>query len=271
MKSWYSNNSFSDSLGEAVRVGVEAVPEVGDFAEELYRLEGIPTAYLVSRTQMLPEESLRVFYIDENWIRCLVDGAFSVGRTSSLDVQHDALLRRSLFETVNLDHGVRTGFLLRSMLVQGWQGLQVSCYGQSSRGEVLLECQRLTQIGKDILWGVADGVISRVELTEPKENVGFGFVCSEEGKYVLPVSKLPQPEEDRTVCISRQACDDSQNVDVPFRQGTAEGVVDIAKLRDGVAAVLEMSAEEREKISALEMAAELLNTPLKYSVKGDLL
>lgn len=272
MKSWYVKNDLDCLPYEAVRSSAQEVPEAGDFLQSLYCLEEIPTAYLVGQDNLLPEESLRLFYIDENWVRCLVDGALSVGRNSSVDMKHDALLCRSVLETENAAGDVRTGFLLRSMLVQGWPDIRVSCYGQSSQGEIQLECRTLSRIGQDILWGVADGIISRIELTEPKESVGFGFVCAEEGKYILPISELPPPDGNRTVrCVSRQDCDNSVNVAVQFRKGAAEGVVDIAKLRDDVADVLYTDKEAKDKLSALEMAAEMLSTPLKYSVKGELL
>lgn len=49
---------------------------------DLVRLRGVPFHYLVPDAEMLPVESIRFFRVDENWLKCLVDGALSVGRST---------------------------------------------------------------------------------------------------------------------------------------------------------------------------------------------
>ena len=78
---------------------------------------------------MLPPESIRFFYLDPGWIKCLLEGACSVGRTSTVDDLVDQHLRNRF-----LDHAGKkakelragkqgklnwplTGFLLRSRVV----------------------------------------------------------------------------------------------------------------------------------------------------------
>jgi hypothetical protein len=51
----------------------------------LYR---VPFTYLVADERMLPPDSLRFFYLDPGWLKCLLEGACSVGRS----VAHDELL-----------------------------------------------------------------------------------------------------------------------------------------------------------------------------------
>ena len=48
-------------------------------------LYGVPFEYITPDGRMLPRESLRFFYIDANWQNSLVDGAVSVGLSSSAD------------------------------------------------------------------------------------------------------------------------------------------------------------------------------------------
>ena len=43
-------------------------------------LEGVPFAYLVADSELLPPESIRFFYLDRNWTDALVQGALSVAR-----------------------------------------------------------------------------------------------------------------------------------------------------------------------------------------------
>ncbi|KAK1829754.1 hypothetical protein QBC39DRAFT_310410, partial [Podospora conica] len=59
-------------------------PENADFAHvytwvlDKLHLADIPAHYLIPDTSFLPEETLRFFYLDENWTDALVDGALSL-------------------------------------------------------------------------------------------------------------------------------------------------------------------------------------------------
>lgn len=61
-------------------------------------LYGVPFNYLVPDEEMLPAESIRFFYLNPEWINCLLQGACSVGRTSATDELADQLLRAHFFE-----------------------------------------------------------------------------------------------------------------------------------------------------------------------------
>ena len=61
-------------------------------------LYGVPFNYLVPDAEMLPAESIRFFYLNPEWINCLLQGACSVGRTSQTDELADQLLRARFFE-----------------------------------------------------------------------------------------------------------------------------------------------------------------------------
>jgi len=45
----------------------------------LRTLEGIPFPYIVPHEEMLPNDSIRFFHIDRNWIDAMIDGALSTG------------------------------------------------------------------------------------------------------------------------------------------------------------------------------------------------
>ncbi len=61
-------------------------------------LYGVPFNYLVPDAEMLPAESIRFFYLNPEWINCLLQGACSVGRTSATDELADQLLRARFFQ-----------------------------------------------------------------------------------------------------------------------------------------------------------------------------
>ena len=60
-------------------------PSCAPGSVKLRLLEGVPFANLVVDTELLPEESIRWFYIDRRWTDALVQGALSVGTVNSDD------------------------------------------------------------------------------------------------------------------------------------------------------------------------------------------
>ena len=51
---------------------------------------------------MLPLESIRFFRVDQEWVDCLADGAFSIGRR---DEKNSRVTRRVDLRTVRLTNG----------------------------------------------------------------------------------------------------------------------------------------------------------------------
>ena len=55
-------------------------PYMESFLAHLRLLVGVPFEYLVPDARLLPDESIRFFYLDRSWTDRLVDGAISVGK-----------------------------------------------------------------------------------------------------------------------------------------------------------------------------------------------
>lgn len=102
-------------------------PKVTNWFHGISLLKGVPFNYLVPDERMLPQESLRFFWIDASWVRCLLDGAFSVGRALPSDFKRDKSHENKPHAPA---HAKVTGFLLRSQVVSGWPDLQVDGYGE---------------------------------------------------------------------------------------------------------------------------------------------
>lgn len=110
----------------------EDIPEqVRTWFQDLSLLKGVPFNYLVPDADMLPVESLRFFVIDNEWVECLLDGAFSVGRVSSGDHQQDqAHHQTNRHPQSPFDH--LSGLLMRSSAVTGWPDLHLTAYQSQS-------------------------------------------------------------------------------------------------------------------------------------------
>src|SRR5262245_20369131 len=114
-------------------------------------LEGVPFAYVVADSELLPPESVRFFYLDRNWTDALVQGALSVGTLNSSDrAQLEPLYRQVRTEIDQEERDVRlpggeavqrgpagtiTGFLMRSRAVSGWPGMHVRAYAREVVGD----------------------------------------------------------------------------------------------------------------------------------------
>src|SRR6476661_3533823 len=118
--------------------------EMRNWLVRLRLLEGVPFANLVADTELLPEESIRWFYLDRRWTDALVQGALSVGTVNSDDRTHLAaqypavrdeldheerqVRRPADAERLTGDGGPISGFLLRSQAVSGWPALHVRAF-----------------------------------------------------------------------------------------------------------------------------------------------
>lgn len=198
----------------------------------LYR---VPFAYLVPDERMLPTDSIRFFYLDPGWVKCLLEGACSVGRATSRDEQVDKELRDNFLEyAIQESRKVRTrspettaaddlalkelpatgvswpqltGFLLRSPVVEGWQGLEMRAWetwkdewtddpeywegkpekerqdADADKEKSVLTPLRLDRLGLDIMLCIFDGKVNRIEIKQPPEGMHFGAAPSGDGKY----------------------------------------------------------------------------------------
>lgn len=160
---------------------------------ELCLLGNVPYHYLIPSESLLPNNAIRLFYLNPNWQQALVDGACSLGRNASLDLTHDQALIEAVFAKIRkrmkavrpllqkkallsekLEEGVQVigGFIVRSPLVRGWRGLEFRAL--SSEGKPL-RALRIETLSDDVLIGLFDGVPYTLEIAQPPEGFFFGF------------------------------------------------------------------------------------------------
>jgi hypothetical protein len=193
--------------------------EVRQFLGRLFLLHGVSLGYLVPHPEMLPRESLRVFYLDTSWLASLLDGALSIGRVSrSLLFLDKAMTGRFLADVVrdevkagvmpakgvtdagadlgdpNIEEvvGHLTGFLLRSQLVSGWRGLEL----RAEDDREVLRPLRLQRVAPDTLLGLYHGQLRRLVITQPPQGVHFAAPAG-----------APRRTETRALDLGRLAAD----------------------------------------------------------------
>src|ERR1700733_12896063 len=63
-------------------------PYMESFLAHLRLLIGVPFDYLVPDARLLPDESIRFFYLDRSWTDRMVDGAIAVGKIGTREQAH---------------------------------------------------------------------------------------------------------------------------------------------------------------------------------------
>jgi hypothetical protein len=240
---------------------------VAEFAASLQLLVGAPFKYLVPNNTMLPPESIRFFYVDENWVSALVDGALSLGRIGKVDTVHDQALspvidrraetmalnrRRAQLQRATLDappeKPVFGGFLMRSALVSGWPGLEVQAFKSSTGSGINTKCSddqvdliRMDRLSNDVLLCLFAEEFGCVNIHEPKEGVNFG------ANPILPLSggSINEAEPDKYTKQLRglgiggypiAELIQGASIDVPLR---TKRVIQVDALRQAMAAKLQ--------------------------------
>lgn len=166
---------------------------ISNYITELRLLKGVPFSYLVPEEGLLPPDSIRFFYLDENWLNAFTDGALSIGRVSRREAVSDnkylaviageatRRLAQPRYRNMHKNHRrtdnameisskLRTGFILRSPLVGKWKGLEICGYGKEQQLEIL----RMEALSSEILLCIFDGELTRFVISEPKTGLRFG-------------------------------------------------------------------------------------------------
>jgi len=177
-----------------------------DWLTQLALLYGVPFDNLVPNPALLPMESIRFFYVDQNWVNSILDGALSIGIQTSRDLaiqiqksestkakakQSSSVLRKKALKQTNLDATDPTipmaGMLLRSEVVSGWPGLEVMAYSDTVYPpQNLIATLRMERLSPDVLLCLFAEVPKQVIVAEPKEGLRFGLIPGQTaGEYLI--------------------------------------------------------------------------------------
>jgi hypothetical protein len=253
-------------------------PELREWLVRLRLLDGVPFAYLVADTELLPEESIRWFYVDRRWTDALVQGALAVGTVNSddrtqlasrypsvraeLDQEERNLRREPGSDRYTGGAGPISGFLLRSRAVSGWPAMHVRAFSiepAAGDGARIKEDEpgrmrllRLERLAPAVLLCLFDGVPTVVHLEEPRQGVQFGFDATGQDDNVTATLK---PRNAGTFADLPGA-----PITVPFRVGVP-GVVDIQQLEKDLKPRVGSGAADG--LDSSEYALQLVRFPFR--------
>ena len=255
--------------------------DVEDWLGRLLLLYGVPFHYLVPQEEMLPPESMRFFYLDPGWMKCLLEGACSVGRSSTVDELLDQHLRNQFLDYAGkkarqVRDGSKgdlrwplTGFLLRSLIVEGWQGLEMKAAGVDGQGNRLdrLEPLRIDRLSPEIMLCIFNGKVTDIEITQPPEDLHFG--ASAKGNNAWRRLKLRKLFP---VDVSGDSIQGT-STDLPMRD-SAKRVVDVQALARVMQTTLNgakaIDGTDKGPFTSAEFGVEMVESPGQavFAVKG---
>jgi hypothetical protein len=155
---------------------------VSSWFDDLSVLRGVPFKYLIPDENLLPSESIKFFWLDPNWMRCLLDGAYSIGRITRADFERDQAHPQSLpYQQV-------TGALIRSDVVAGYPGLLIDAFSDKA-GSTLLPVLRTERLSENVLLCLFKGNVERLDIHQQPEMLHFAVELSDETKYTKSLRK----------------------------------------------------------------------------------
>ena len=174
------------------KVLADDLAPIAEWLARLMLLYPLPFDNLVPDVGMLPNESIRFFYVDQNWLNAAVDGALSLGMESSQLVLFNKISRdmimaaamqalaimRDEAEGITDDTTFEpptkmSGFLLRSAIVKGWPNLVVKPDRKHTDDE--FHILRMSHLSDTVLLVIFDGIPESVEISQPAESLEFGL------------------------------------------------------------------------------------------------
>ena len=155
---------------------------VSSWFDELSVLRGVPFKYLIPDENLLPSESIKFFWLDPNWMRCLLDGAYSIGRITKADFERDQAHPQSLpYQQV-------TGALIRSDVVAGYPGLLIDAFSDKA-GSTLLPVLPTGRLSDNVLLCLFEGNVERLDIHQQPEMLHFAVELSDETKFTKNLRK----------------------------------------------------------------------------------
>ena len=196
--------SFLGPRAEAISTDPPPLPaSVTNWFGSLAALQGVPFNYLVPDERLLPAESIRFFHLDLNWIDALIDGAFSIGRTTTGDDTVESLhspmvrmrakaalraRRPNLTTAIDRPDGPITGFVMRSQAITGWPNLRVKAFSDTAAKNEIKSLGVAT-LSKDVLFCLFGHAVEAVYLRVPPEALHLG-VEGAGGTYTTTLRRL---------------------------------------------------------------------------------
>lgn len=239
---------------------------VESWLTELALLQNVPFNNLVTDEQLLPSETLRLFYLDKNWTDAAMDGALSIGihseRDSLLQEAVNDLIRKQTarnLATVTQEIGdtktfsgvgTMSGLLMRSAIVTNYKGLEINAFADTD-GTQPLRTLRMQRLAADVLLVLFESVPALIEFKSPSENRTLSLAAK--------VVTLRRIEGEVGA-----ATGETLKIESSEFKNSQKRVLNIGKLQQKMAKAL-----QKNELSPAEFGLQLMQSPKVFQLLND--
>lgn len=258
----------------------ELDPDVDPISEWLARkqlLYDVPFNHLAPNQEMLPVESLRFFYVDQNWLDVLVDGALSIGVQSFKDASLNQVmkgvinnavtkktkaLRKKLLGTPVEDSEAdskketMSGLLIRSAVVSGWPGLVIKGYKKKKELKII----RMDRLSSNVLLCLFLDIPDTITISEPQQGLRFGVEDNKEITLRSLSDPVGKPLAGKTFPFKKECFRSTVN-------GVGGSVLNINGGSTGVIQTMQQTQYLGQPIGPADFAIQMVNAPEQLSFK----
>nr|WP_294943276.1 hypothetical protein [uncultured Mucilaginibacter sp.] len=259
---------------------------IDNWLARLILLGDVPFQNLIGDTRLLPQNSIRFFYVDPSWLYALVDGALSVGNNTRLEEQFTAVMAETIRDRTSVTaNRMRTkllgmhdtlsaanepkqdnlvaGLLLRSDVVRAFPGLKIiPTYAPGLK--IIPTPLRYETLNDDFIIVIFPSVPVSVKIQQPAQGLQFGLIKTNEGGYQARLRHVSGPKTGEQVTTAKG---DAVLADIPadklFRGGGKQ-VVDFENLSSIIQKSLESAAAYPTPVVPIispQFAMQIINTP----------
>lgn len=140
--------------------------EIEKWLLRLMTLEFLPFGYLAPIKELIPNECVRGFRLDKNWLKSLIGGALEPGETCSRQKLLTQLLKEEWENRI--DESDIQGVLIRSDLFENWGNSQIIL---ADKNGAELKILRRDMMSGNICLLLCEGEVAAVRIREPAEGI----------------------------------------------------------------------------------------------------
>ena len=223
---------------------------------ELILLRQVPFNNLIVDEKILPNESLRLFYLDKNWTNALLDGALSIGIHSERDILLQQAMNNIIRAETNkkviddavVQLGTVAGLIIRSSIVSNYKSLEINGFDASHKPINTLRFERLSA---NVLFVLFDTVPTRVAIKAPSERQILAIVNNEISTRQI-TDEVGEPTN-KTIKLNH----------THFRN-ESKRVLNIAALQQTIAEQL-----GKNELTPAEFGIQLINSPKVFELVNE--
>jgi hypothetical protein len=227
---------------------------------QLVLLQHIPFNNLVADESLLPNESLRLFYLDRNWTNALLDGALSIGIHSERDLMLQQAMNDIIRQETNkklapqttdnqvIQLGTISGLIIRSSIISNYKGLEIMAFNHE---EAPVNTLRMQRLAANILFVLFDTVPTKIEIKAPSESKILAIINNE-----IPLRQLENEVGKITDTVFK--------VEASHFRNTEKRVLDISALQQSIATQL-----GKKQLSPSEFGIQLMQSPKVFQLVNE--